>query len=167
MRPDAVYRLYLRMKFGASELAQAPGPHIANGTLQSRAERDAATRMASGFTFPCIAAKRRTGTTWPQCPPSWPTRIARHGFSMPARKFTAMSFRRCFSTDITSSTASISASLIRRVAVPIRYIPGDLTHTPFPDGYFDAIACLSVIEHGVPLQNYFREMYRLLKPNGF
>ena len=49
---------------------------------------------------------------------------------------------------------------------PIRYLPGDLTRTPFPDENFDAITCLSVIEHGVPLPDYFREMYRLLKPNG-
>ena len=35
---------------------------------------------------------------------------------------------------------------------PIRYIPGDLTRTPYEDGFFDAIACMSVIEHGVPLR---------------
>ncbi len=49
---------------------------------------------------------------------------------------------------------------------PIRYTPGDLTRTPFADGFFDAITCMSVIEHGVPLESYFREMYRLLKPGG-
>jgi len=49
---------------------------------------------------------------------------------------------------------------------PIRYIPGDLTHTPFPDSSFDAITCLSVLEHSVPLEPYFREMHRLLKPGG-
>lgn len=49
---------------------------------------------------------------------------------------------------------------------PIRYIPGDLTHTPYVDSSFDAITCMSVIEHGIPLGDYFREMYRLLKPNG-
>jgi SAM-dependent methyltransferase len=49
---------------------------------------------------------------------------------------------------------------------PIRYHPGDLTRTPFPDGRFDAITCLSVIEHGVDPHAYFKEMYRLLKPGG-
>ena len=34
------------------------------------------------------------------------------------------------------------------------------------DGSFDAITCMSVIEHGVPLDDYFREMWRLLKPGG-
>ncbi len=49
---------------------------------------------------------------------------------------------------------------------PIRYLPGDITRTIFPDGYFDAVACMSVIEHGVPLEGYLREMYRVLKPGG-
>jgi SAM-dependent methyltransferase len=49
---------------------------------------------------------------------------------------------------------------------PIRYLPGDITHAPFPNEFFDAITCLSVVEHGVPLERYFREMYRLLKPGG-
>ena len=31
---------------------------------------------------------------------------------------------------------------------------------------FDAITCLSVIEHGVNLKHYFREMSRILKPGG-
>jgi SAM-dependent methyltransferase len=49
---------------------------------------------------------------------------------------------------------------------PIRYEPGDLTRTAYPDGRFDAIACLSVIEHGVDPDAYFREASRLLKPGG-
>jgi SAM-dependent methyltransferase len=49
---------------------------------------------------------------------------------------------------------------------PIRYEPGDLTHSRFDDQTFDAISCLSVIEHGVDLNAYFREMHRILKPNG-
>jgi len=49
---------------------------------------------------------------------------------------------------------------------PIRYLPGDITRTIFADGYFDTVACMSVIEHGVPLEGYFREMYRVLKPGG-
>jgi hypothetical protein len=49
---------------------------------------------------------------------------------------------------------------------PINYRPGDLLHTSFPDETFSAISCLSVIEHGVDLSAYFREMSRLLKPGG-
>lgn len=49
---------------------------------------------------------------------------------------------------------------------PVDYIPGDLTKTPYPDGHFAAVTCLSVIEHGVPLEAYFREMSRILAVGG-
>ncbi len=49
---------------------------------------------------------------------------------------------------------------------PIAYEHGDLTHTRFDDAHFDAITCMSVIEHNVPLEGYFKEMARLLKKGG-
>jgi len=51
-------------------------------------------------------------------------------------------------------------------AGPIRYSPMDLTRTTFAEGRFDAIACLSVIEHGVPFDAYLDEARRLLRPGG-
>jgi hypothetical protein len=44
---------------------------------------------------------------------------------------------------------------------PIRYLPGDITRTEFRDCFFDAVTCMSVIEHGVPIGAYFREMFRI------
>ena len=49
---------------------------------------------------------------------------------------------------------------------PIRYEHGDITQTKFAECSFDAACCMSVIEHGVPLEGYFREMHRILKPGG-
>ncbi len=49
---------------------------------------------------------------------------------------------------------------------PIRYYPGDLTKTAHPDCSFQVVTCLSVIEHGVDLDSYFKEMWRLLRPGG-
>lgn len=49
---------------------------------------------------------------------------------------------------------------------PISYEYGDITKTKFKENTFDAISCLSVIEHGVDLRQYFREMSRILKPGG-
>ena len=49
---------------------------------------------------------------------------------------------------------------------PIVYHYSDITDTGFDSGLFDAITCLSVIEHGVDLPSYFREMSRILKPGG-
>jgi glycosyltransferase involved in cell wall biosynthesis len=48
----------------------------------------------------------------------------------------------------------------------IRYRYGDITKTNFTDNSFDAISCLSVVEHGVNLHAYFKEMSRILKPDG-
>ena len=48
----------------------------------------------------------------------------------------------------------------------IHYVQADLTQTPFPDHYFGAITCLSVIEHGVPLDAMAKEVKRLLRPGG-
>ena len=49
---------------------------------------------------------------------------------------------------------------------PIIYEYGDITNTHYSANYFDAITCLSVIEHGVDTGKYFQEMYRILKPGG-
>jgi len=38
---------------------------------------------------------------------------------------------------------------------------------PFPDNYFDAIICIAVIEHVYDIFSLVKEMYRVLKPNGY
>lgn len=48
----------------------------------------------------------------------------------------------------------------------IEFIPGDLTKTPFQNEFFDIVICLSVIEHGVDDDKYFKEMNRILKIGG-
>lgn len=58
----------------------------------------------------------------------------------------------------------IYGGVIRRGS--IRYEPGNLISTRFPNETFDAVTCLSVIEHGVEPERYFREMARILKPGG-
>jgi SAM-dependent methyltransferase len=49
---------------------------------------------------------------------------------------------------------------------PVRFEPGDVTASPFRDGWFDAITCMSVIEHGVPVERFAAESARLLRPGG-
>lgn len=46
------------------------------------------------------------------------------------------------------------------------FFKGDLTRMPYPDGYFKAVTCISVIEHGVAIEACLREMARLLEPGG-
>ena len=158
--------MYLRAKFGAGRLSEAPGPHIANGTLQSRAERDAATQNGKTLHVPLhrgdeknwdhlaavstiLANTNRSG------------RILDAGAEIYSNVLPALflyGYRELYGINLSFIDPT------RRG--PIRYIPGDLTRAPFSNAFFDAVACLSVIEHGVPLGDYFREMYRLLKPGG-
>lgn len=48
----------------------------------------------------------------------------------------------------------------------IRFSRRNLEKTNYPSKTFDFITSLSVIEHGVNLENYFKEMSRLLKKGG-
>lgn len=49
----------------------------------------------------------------------------------------------------------------------IRYEVCDFKKTPFPDGSFNAITSISVIEHGYDGSALFQEVTRLLKPGGY
>jgi 2-polyprenyl-3-methyl-5-hydroxy-6-metoxy-1,4-benzoquinol methylase len=42
----------------------------------------------------------------------------------------------------------------------------DLEKTEFQNNTFDFIISLSVVEHGINIQNYFKEMNRILKKDG-
>jgi len=48
----------------------------------------------------------------------------------------------------------------------VLFEPGDITDTSYPDSSFDAVTCMSVIEHGVPLDGFAREVARILRPGG-
>jgi SAM-dependent methyltransferase len=53
---------------------------------------------------------------------------------------------------------------VRRDGVLFRY--GDIAAMDFPDDRFDAVTCMSVIEHGVPLGAFFAQAARVLRPGG-
>lgn len=46
----------------------------------------------------------------------------------------------------------------------VLYRNGDITKTDYPDDHFGFVACLSVIEHGIDQEKFFKEVYRILKP---
>ena len=50
---------------------------------------------------------------------------------------------------------------------PIKLKKGNLCQTGYPENKFDAITSLSVVEHGVEWEDYFKEMSRILKPGGY
>jgi SAM-dependent methyltransferase len=154
------------MKFGAGRLAGNPGPHIANGTLKNRAEWLAAYENARKLHVPLHRGPEKNwdhlaavSTILTRTSPS--AYILDAGGEFYSNVLPALfvySYSNLYGINLSFTDPA------RRG--PIRYLPGDITHAPFPDEFFDAITCLSVVEHGVPLERYFREMYRLLKPGG-
>ena len=48
----------------------------------------------------------------------------------------------------------------------VTFRQGDVTATGLAAGSLDAITCMSVIEHGVPLQGFLAESARVLRPGG-
>ena len=51
-------------------------------------------------------------------------------------------------------------------ALGIKVSAQDLTKTNFADNFFQAVTCISVIEHNVPLEAFAREMGRIIRPGG-
>jgi SAM-dependent methyltransferase len=166
LRWDAVYRLYLAAKFGVGRPAGIPGPCIANGILKSRLEWQAAFENAKKLHLP---RHRTPEKNWDHLAAistilsrtSRSAQILDAGAEFYSNVLPALflyGYRNLHGINLSFTDPA------RRG--PIRYIPGDLTRTTFPNAFFDAITCMSVIEHGVPLEAYFREMHRLLKPGG-
>ena len=48
----------------------------------------------------------------------------------------------------------------------VKVIRGNGLKSGFHDGFFDLVISLSVIEHNVNIEYFFKEMYRVLKPDG-
>ncbi len=166
LRPDAAYRLYLRMKFGTGRLTSRPESPLPNGVLQSRAEWQKAFAEAKAARLPLHRGEEKNwdhlaavfailGSTTASA------RVLDAGaefYSNVLPALFAYGYRNLYGINLSFTEEA------RRG--PIRYLPGDITRTAFADDFFDAVACMSVIEHGVPLEGYFREMYRVLKPGG-
>lgn len=49
---------------------------------------------------------------------------------------------------------------------PVSFRHGDVTDTDFATGELDAVTCMSVIEHGVPIRPFLAEAARVLRPGG-
>lgn len=50
---------------------------------------------------------------------------------------------------------------------PIKLVRGNLCKSDFPENKFKAVTSLSVVEHGITWEEYFKEMSRIIKPNGY
>ena len=163
---ETAYRLYLRWTFGCGRLSPPLPAELPTGVLQSRAAWQQATERGKRLGLPLhrgdrknwdhLAAAEAIAGTMPQSAHILDAGAEFYSNVLPA--LFVYGYRHLFGMNLSFTDPA------RRG--PIRYLPGDITRTGFPDGFFDAVTCMSVIEHGVPLDAYFREMHRLLKPGG-
>lgn len=169
LRFDPLYRLDLKLRFGtdfAALSSSVVSEGFPNRVLQSRDESRAAAESARRRRLPLHRAEEKNwdhiaavhaivGST------KKTARILDAGAELYSNVLPALfayGYRNLYGMNLSFSDPS------RRG--PIRYLPGDITKTGFEDCFFDAVSCMSVIEHGVPIERYFQEMYRVLKPGG-
>ena len=169
LRFDPIYRLDLKLRYGTDcgSLSSSPvSGDLPNRVLQSQAEWREATRKAKQLGLPLHRSEEK----------NWDHVAAVHAIAGATAKSArvldagaelysnvlpglfAYGYRNLYGVNLSFADPA------RRG--PIRYLPGDITRTEFPDGFFDAVTCMSVIEHGVPIGAYFREMFRILKAGG-
>lgn len=82
-----------------------------------------------------------------------------------------LGFKNLYGIDLSISIRSRISQIYRMwrkrtLKVPFHIYKRDLTKTKFPDQMFDVAICISVIEHGVNLEELLRESNRILKPGG-
>jgi SAM-dependent methyltransferase len=75
-----------------------------------------------------------------------------------------LGYRDLHACDLWRSKREALRSFVTRSRV--RFSVQDLTATTYADSSFDVVTCISVIEHGVDLEAYCREMARLIRPDG-
>ncbi len=163
---DPIYRISLKYKYGSDSPSHSFDSPLPNGVLLSASEWQQATARGREHGLPLhrspeknwdhLAAVHAIVSACPQSAAVLDAGAEFYSNVLPA--LFVYGYRNLYGMNLSFTDAA------RRG--PIRYLPGDITCTGFPDAFFDAITCMSVIEHGVPLQSYFQEMFRLLKPGG-
>jgi SAM-dependent methyltransferase len=166
LRFEPIYRLCLKYQYGASSVSNTPNSPLPNGVLQSQAEWEEALRKGKALQLPLhraeeknwdhLAAVHAIVSSYPRSAVVLDAGAEFYSNVLPA--LFVYGFKHLYGMNLSFTDPA------RRG--PIRYLPGDITRTGFPDSFFDAITCMSVIEHGVPLRPYFQEMFRLLRPGG-
>ena len=164
LRTDFAYRLYLKLKFDTGNPPRPSGAPLPNGALKTTAEWQSALHQARSLRVPLHRSDEKN---WDHLaaafailahtsPSACVLDAGAEYYSNVLPTLFAYGYRNLFALNLSFPFPA------RRG--PIRYLPGDITQTAFPNAHFDAATCMSVIEHGVPLKGYFREMHRILKP---
>lgn len=166
LRPESVFRLYLRLR--GVRLPARPFPQwlVRCGVLKTRQEWQQALRQMNVLHLPRHRDDAKnwdtlTALTQVLAETTPDAQILDAGAELYSAFLPALyayGYRR-----LTGLNLAFSRTVRRG---PICYEHGDITATRFADAYFDAAACLSVLEHGVDVRAFFAEMARIVKPGG-
>lgn len=161
-----LYSLHLKRKYGSSRLPAPQHAPLPNSVLQTRAEWQQATEAGKQLRLPLhrsveknwdhLAAAQAIAGNFPNSAVILDAGAEFYSNVLPT--LFLYGFEHLYAMNLSFTDVA------RRG--PIRYMPGDITRTGFSSSTFDAVTCMSVIEHGVPLRPYFQEMFRVLKPGG-
>jgi SAM-dependent methyltransferase len=136
--------------------------------LQTRLESDAATALVESLglpshhdaqknwdTYKCVNYVASTGDF------ETPVLDAGSGARVVApRWFRQLGYKNVYACDVQGAQKDLYKNL------GIHFSVQDLTATNYEDAFFQAVTCISVIEHNVPLEAFAKEMGRILKPGG-
>ncbi len=136
--------------------------------LQSRLETDAATALVESLglpshhdsqknwdTFKCMSYIAAAGDL------ETPVLDAGSGARVViSRWLSQLGYKNVYACDVQGAQKDLYKS------IGLKFSVQDLTATNYDDAMFQAVSCISVIEHNVPLQTFVAEMSRILKPGG-
>jgi SAM-dependent methyltransferase len=162
----AGYRFALKRRYGSGRPRRYPDAPWRNAVLKNRAEWEAATAQVRALGLPPYSnePKNWDGLAALSC-------ILRHTRTSAAvldagAAVNSMILPWLFLHGY-SNLCGINLEFDRAwKRGSIRYEPGDITKSRFGPNAFDAIVCQSVLEHGVDVPAYLREMARILRPGG-
>ena len=166
LQSERVYRLYLKYKWGAARPRGYPQAHWKNAVLKTHEEWKGALEQVKSLGLPPHIVPSKNWDSLAALDSILNhTHPAAHILDAGAELYSTIlpwlflyGYRH-----LTGINLTFDRPLHRG---PLSYEYGDITQTRFKENTFDAITCLSVVEHGVDLKAYFKEMSRILKPNG-
>jgi len=94
------------------------------------------------------------------CRPKLPVLDAGSSKSVICSWLSALGYRELYACDLLEKDADFFKKF------GIKFSVQDLTNTDYPDDFFQAVTCVSVIEHNVDLEKFCSEMRRVLRPGG-
>ena len=160
------YRYFLRRREGVNRPIGKPNAPWHNAVLKTSEERDKATEQVRRLGLPIVNDRHKNWDTLAAldcilASTSRKAKILDAGAEIYSRILPWL-----FLYGYRNLEGINVAFKDRKKLGPIVYRHGDVTATDYADETFDAIACLSVVEHGVDLNAYFKEASRILKLNG-